>query len=305
MYTKGTQDGLYAIALPIDVSIHSTSIRTQPCISRPYTLYNITLQTSSATAVVQKRYSDFLALRNSLYSMVGTWPLGSLPRKHWLRSTVRSPELTESRRKALEYYLRTLAETPDRRGREAPAWRQFMQLPRVEQASTSLGSADKGASVCTLNQSMVDVSKNEPHTWSDPHTGVGGNVHDGQLRTPRLHRVTYCSTTIEAFTAMKKTIVEAGGLPITISIGVPGFGMPDSDPSDGSIYQRLVSQRRTMPNEDESPDLLRGIVRRQRAMAAQINREIDDTMDIIAPLNDDDDVRLRAKMNIAKKRVQK
>ncbi|KAM0814266.1 putative PX domain-containing protein [Seiridium cardinale] len=236
--------------------------------------------------------------------MVGTWPPGSFPRKYWWRSSVRSPELTESRRKALEYYLRTLAETPDRRWREASAWTQFMQLPRVEQASTSLGSADKGASVCTPNQSMVDATKNESHTWSDPDTGVGENVHDGQLHTLRVRRVTYCSTTIEAFTAMKKAIVEAGGLPITISIGVPRVDMPDSDHSDGSIYQRLVSQRRTMPNEDESPDLLREIIRRQRAMAAQINREIDDPMDIIAPLNNDDDLRLRAKMSIAKKRVE-
>ncbi|KAF3348000.1 Putative sterigmatocystin biosynthesis [Verticillium dahliae VDG2] len=115
------------MAPPAEISIPSTILSTGE--SKPFTLYNITLRLPLRSFVVQKRYSDFASLHSSLTTHVGSPPPAPLPQKSWFKSTVSSPELTENRRRGLEHYLRTIAESPDRRWRDTPAWRAFLNLP--------------------------------------------------------------------------------------------------------------------------------------------------------------------------------
>ncbi|KAK4240591.1 hypothetical protein C8A03DRAFT_13084 [Achaetomium macrosporum] len=152
------------MAPPLEISIPTTSLHTPADGSKPYTLYNITLRLPLRSFVVQKRYSDFAALHNALTSLVGAPPPEPLPSKSWFRSTVSSPALTEQRRVGLERYLRAIAEPPDRRWRDTPIWRAFLNLPSGAGASVS------GVSVDGRAQPVVGVSARD-HTLaaaSDP-----------------------------------------------------------------------------------------------------------------------------------------
>ncbi|EEY16545.1 v-SNARE [Verticillium alfalfae VaMs.102] len=152
------------MAPPAEISIPSTILSTGE--SKPFTLYNITLRLPLRSFVVQKRYSDFASLHSSLTTHVGSPPPAPLPQKSWFKSTVSSPELTENRRRGLEHYLRTIAESPDRRWRDTPAWRAFLNLP-------SGGSARRlGHLVRRLTDGLKAMQE-------------GGRLGDGELRRRR------------------------------------------------------------------------------------------------------------------------
>lgn len=89
------------MAPPFEIAIPSTSVSDEGS-SKPYTLYNITLRLPLRSFVVQKRYSDFATLNTTLVNQVGEAPPQPLPGKHWLKSTVNSPELARERQLGLE-----------------------------------------------------------------------------------------------------------------------------------------------------------------------------------------------------------
>lgn len=134
------------MAPPVEISIPTTSVNSPPDSSKPFTQYNITLRLPLRSFVVQKRYSEFAALHDELVRTAGAAPPQPLPGKHWFKSTLSSPELTEDRRRGLETYLRAIAESPDRRWRDTPTWRHFLNLP-----STSGGSAASSSGITGKN----------------------------------------------------------------------------------------------------------------------------------------------------------
>ena len=62
-------------------------------------------------------------------------------------------------------------------------------------------------------------------------------------------------------------------------------------------------QRQMMNEQDQDVDTLGKIVRRQREMAMEINREVEEQTEMLDRLNDDVD-RVHGKVNIAKKRTK-
>jgi regulator of vacuolar morphogenesis len=152
---------------PLEISIPTTSLQTPADGSKPYTLYNITLRLPLRSFVVQKRYSDFAALHNALTSLVGSPPPEPLPSKSWFRSTVSSPALTEQRRVGLERYLRAIAEPPDRRWRDTPAWRAFLNLPSGAGASVSGVSVDGRAQPVVGTRDATLAAASDPARWVD------------------------------------------------------------------------------------------------------------------------------------------
>ncbi|KAF6800250.1 snare complex subunit [Colletotrichum sojae] len=205
------------MAPPAEISIPSTILSTGE--SKPYTLYNITLRLPLRSFVVQKRYSDFAALHQSLTSLVGSPPPKPLPGKSWFKSTVSSPELTEQRRQGLEAYLRAIAESPDRRWRDTPAWRSFLNLPGAGGAgSTNTSSASAHGLITSGRAGAAD-----PTTWLDLHREMKANLHEARLCLSRRDAAAEnnnSSAAAEAGAAAKRALVKAGNLVASLTSGL-------------------------------------------------------------------------------------
>ena len=210
------------MAPPLEISIPTTSLHTpadNP--SKPYTLYNITLRLPLRSFVVQKRYSDFSALHQALTTHVGTPPPSPLPAKTWFRSTVSSPELTENRRVALERYLRAVAEPPDRRWRDAPAWRAFLNLPSASGASVSGVSVDGRVPAIGLRDAML-AAASDPATWVDLNTEMKREMNAARAALERKERAVENGEQLEAEAQARKALVKVGSLlgPLEEGLGV-------------------------------------------------------------------------------------
>ncbi|RDL40460.1 uncharacterized protein BP5553_00439 [Venustampulla echinocandica] len=201
------------MAPPLEISIPST-ILNQPENEKPYTLYNITLRLPLRTFVVQKRYSDFVALQSSLSSIVSSPPPAPLPAKSWFKSTASSPELTESRRVGLEKYLRAIAECPDRRWRDTSVWRTFLNLPSSSasgSASSARGELIAARQRGALGNQAGQVAS-DPQIWLDLHREMKGQLHDARLFLGRRDGATTAQAQYEAGANAKRCLVKAGGL---------------------------------------------------------------------------------------------
>ncbi|KAK0630854.1 hypothetical protein B0T17DRAFT_507289 [Bombardia bombarda] len=224
------------MAPPAEISIPTTSLSQPTDGSKPYTLYNITLRLPLRSFVVQKRYSDFLALHQTLVSLIGSPPPAPLPGKSWFKSTVSSPVLTEQRRAALEQYLRAIAEPPDRRWRDTTAWRAFLNLPGGGGGGTSHSSAASasGISVGGAGGSISSTSRipaiglrdanvaaaSDPGTWLDLHRELKGALHEARVALGRRDNATENSAKVEAGSAAKRALIRAGSLLASLNDGL-------------------------------------------------------------------------------------
>lgn len=228
------------MAPPPEIAIPSTSVSNEGS-SKPFTLYNITLRLPLRSYVVQKRYSDFARLHATLVQQVGAPPPEPLPGKHWLKSTVKSADLARDRQLGLEKYLRSIAETPDRRWRDTSAWRSFLNLPSSSSTANSdvsaagrVGSAAAGAA--------------DPATWLDVHRELRqGLVEARQCLSRRDGAADGDDGTAvgEAGAAAKRALVRAGSLLAALSDGLRRM-QESSRLGDGELRRRrdLVSTAR-------------------------------------------------------------
>ncbi|KAH8176550.1 PX domain-containing protein [Sarocladium implicatum] len=192
------------MAPPPEIAIPSTSVSSEGS-SKPYTLYNITLRLPLRSFVVQKRYSDFATLHSTLLAQVGAAPPAALPGKHWLKSTVKSADLTHDRQVGLEAYLKAIAESPDRRWRDTSAWRAFLNLPS---SSTTNSAVSAGGRVVNKAAGAAD-----PGTWLDMHRDLKSCLHDARQSLARRDHASdsgNSSGAAEAGAAAKRSIVKAG-----------------------------------------------------------------------------------------------
>ncbi|KAI4859612.1 Phox-like protein [Hypoxylon rubiginosum] len=206
------------MAPPAEITIPTTSLHPADN-SKPYTLYNITLRLPLRTFVVQKRYSDFATLHQNLTSLVGAPPPTPLPGKSWFKSTVSSPELTEDRRRGLESYLRAIAESPDRRWRDTPAWRTFLNLPSMSSTGNSAASVRAGYGIPSRDAANAAAAQ-DPGTWLDLHGEMKRDFQEARRSLARRDGATDNSTALEAGSAAKKALVKAGGLLTTLGDGL-------------------------------------------------------------------------------------
>ncbi|KAI1869677.1 uncharacterized protein JN550_005658 [Neoarthrinium moseri] len=363
------------MAPPAEISIPSTSLHTPPDGSKPYTLYNITLRLPLRTFVVQKRYSDFADLHQTLQSLVGSPPPAPLPGKSWFKSTVKSPELTEDRRRGLESYLRSIAESPDRRWRDTSAWRQFMQLPGINSAGNSAASVRAGAGFGIPNKDAANAAAAlDPGTWLDLHKEMKSDLQEARRCLARRDGANDNTAALEAGAAAKKALIKAGGLLIALTQGLRGMqegkrlgdgelrrrkdllaaarvDREDLDKLSNSIAAvaragaasgmasasdkaaligngpraggRVLGaplpetertreldnqgvaqlQQQMMREQDEDVESLAKVLRRQKEIALEINREVEEQTEMLDQVNNDVD-RLQTKTDIAKKRIK-
>lgn len=202
------------MAPPPEIAIPSTSTSDENS-SKSFTLYNITLRLPLRSFVVQKRYSDFVKLNNELLSQVGTATPQPLPGKHWLKSTVNSPDLTRDRQLGLETYLRAIAETPDRRWRDTSAWRTFLNLPSNSTTNSALSA---GGTVKNARAGAAD-----PGTWLDMHRDLKNNLHEARQLVAKRDAAADSGDGVkmaEAGAAAKRVLVKGGTLIATLNDGI-------------------------------------------------------------------------------------
>ena len=236
------------MAPPVEICIPSTTQVPGSDGDKAHTLYNITLRLPLRSFVVQKRYSDFDALHTTLTNLVGEAPPSPLPSKTWFRSTLRSPDLTESRREGFEAYLREIAESPDRRWRDTTAWRAFLNLPSTGASSAASGRSQGGISSLSRPGGAADGSMesripaiglaaanaaaaSDPGTWIDLHKEMKRSLHDARLHLARRDAAFTAanggsgsgvgpSTAAEAGVAAKTELVKVGNLLSALTIGL-------------------------------------------------------------------------------------
>ncbi|KAI0904405.1 Phox homologous domain-containing protein [Ustulina deusta] len=224
------------MAPPAEITIPTTSLHTPADGSKPYTLYNTTLRLPLRTYVVQKRYSEFAALHSTLTALVGAPPPAPLPAKSWFKSTLNSPELTEDRRRCLEAYLRAIAESPDRRWRDTPAWRTFLNLPALSSAGNSAASVRGGYGVPNRDAANAAAAQ-DPGTWLDLHAEMKRDFQETRRCLARRDAATENAVALEAGSAAKKALVKAGGLLTCLRDGLKS--MEDARRlGDGEIRRR-------------------------------------------------------------------
>ena len=227
------------MAPPPEIAIPSTSISDEDS-SKPFTLYNITLRLPLRSFVVQKRYSDFTKLHSVLVEQVGAPPPEPLPGKHWLKSTVNSPELTSERQAGLEKYLRTIAESPDRRWRDTSAWRAFLNLPN---SSTTSSAVSAGGTARNVAAGAAD-----PSTWLEVHRELKQCLHESRQALAKRDGAIESGNSgvaAEAGAGAKRILVKAGTLIATLNDGLKK--MQDSGRvGEGELRRRrdLVSTAR-------------------------------------------------------------
>lgn len=197
------------MAPPVEITIPTTSVNS-PAGSKPFTQYNITLHLPLRSYVVQKRYSDFTTLHQTLTSLVGAPPPAPMPAKHWFQSTVSSPQLTENRRAALEAYLKAIAEDPDRRWRDTPAWRTFLNLPAQSASAASSGAVDSRIPAITPRDATAAAAR-DPRTWMDLHRETKTLLGEARAQLARRDALaTDTAAALEAGSEAKRRLVLAG-----------------------------------------------------------------------------------------------
>ncbi|KAK7937277.1 uncharacterized protein PG986_014145 [Apiospora aurea] len=207
------------MAPPAEITIPTTSLSKNDDGSKPYTLYNITLRLPLRTYVVQKRYNDFAALHQAIQTHVGTPPPAPLPGKSWFKSTISSPQLTEDRRRGLETYMRGIAESPDRRWRDTPAWRAFLNLPNS--ASNSAASVRAGGGFGIPNRDAArNAGAQDPGTWLDLHKEMKAEFQEARRCLSRRDNATDNATALEAGAAAKRSLVKASGYITSLGDGL-------------------------------------------------------------------------------------
>ncbi|KAF3769727.1 Phox-like protein [Cryphonectria parasitica EP155] len=222
------------MAPPIEISVPTTSV-TSPPDAKPFTQYNITLRLPLRSYVVQKRYTDFNNLHTALTSLVGAPPPAPLPGKHWFKSTVSSAELTEDRRRGLETYLRSIAESPDRRWRDTPAWRSFLNLPAVGggSAASSSGIGVEGKLPAINTREGNAAAASDPRTWTDLHREMKGLLGEARQQLSKRDAASDVGVgyiggaptqALEAGAAAKRALVRASNLIRALDDGLKDMG---------------------------------------------------------------------------------
>lgn len=205
------------MASTVEISIPNTSISNTP---KPYTLYNITLRLPLRTLTVQKRYSDFTALHDTLTSQSGAPPPAPLPQKSWFSKTTSNPNLTEERRKGLETYLQTINQLEDHRWRNTSGWRSFLNLPSNTSSKSSLTSNLRSA----VSGPGSGAPITDPVVWLDHHRELKSQLHDARLYLTKRDQATAAQAQHESGAQAKKCLVRAGTMLASLEQGLKSLG---------------------------------------------------------------------------------
>lgn len=247
------------MAPTVEISIPTTSLSED---AKPHTVYHITLRLPLRSFTVRKRYSDFIALDQSLRTHVGAAPPAPLPQKSWFARTVNNPALTEERRKALEHYLRTLNETNDNRWRTTEVWRTFLNLP-ASAASTRSSAAALGLHGALTSPARGGAPITDPVVWIDCHRDLKSQLHDARMHLQRRDQSQTAQQQHESSAAAKRSLVLAGSMITALDRGLKTLGG-----GGGGVNPGIDEGRKT-----RSEKLGEGELRRRRDLLMNARKE--------------------------------
>jgi len=204
------------MAPSLDISIPSTTLSGGT--KQQYTIYNITLRLPLRSYTIQKRYSDFVSFHQSLTEQVGTAPPAIIPSKSWFKSTVSSPELTETRRQGLETYLQTINTADDNRWRNTSIWRAFLNLPSSFASQTSSKAGQLHSVLTGPGAGGAPIS--DPTVWLDSHRDLKIQLHDARLNLTNRDQASTPQKQHEASAGAKSSLVKAGTLITALEDGL-------------------------------------------------------------------------------------
>jgi len=219
------------MAPAVEIAIPTTTVSAS---SPPYTVYTITLRQPLRSWTVSKRYSDFTTLHSALTSQCNnTAPPASLPQKSWFKKTVSSPELTETRRKQLEEYLRKIHTTGDARWRNCAAWRQFLNLPNINSESAAGKIAAAAMKSADLQAPVTDAT-----IWLDVHRDLKLQLRDARAHLTRRDQAGFAQEQHEASGEARRCLVRAGTMLISLDSGLSKMGEQDTGLGQGELRRR-------------------------------------------------------------------
>ncbi|KAH6693627.1 hypothetical protein F5X68DRAFT_199383 [Plectosphaerella plurivora] len=140
--------------------------------------------------------------------------------------------------------MRTVAESPDRRWRDTPAWRAFLNLPSAGSTSNSAASA---TGMLPPGATAAGVGA-DPTTWLDLHREMKAALHEARLALSRRDAAAESSNSTaaaEAGAAAKRSLVKAASMITTLSDGLRRM-QESGRLGDGELRRRrdLVSSAR-------------------------------------------------------------
>lgn len=254
------------MAPSVEISIPNAETRTHP---KPHTVYNITLRLPLRSFNVQKRYSDFLDLHQSLTSVTGASPPERLPSKSWFANTVNNPEFTEQRRLALEKYLQSINTHSDTRWRNNAVWRAFLNLPSSYTSTTAQSSKADTLHSYISGPTSTSSPITDPILWLDCHRDLKTHLHDARLHLTTRDQATTPHAQHEASASAKSSLVKAASLLSALDDGLASLQKSLSKPlGDGELRRRrdlLASARR---DRDGLENLLNAMAQKSKLDAA-------------------------------------
>ncbi len=226
------------MAPPLEISIPTT---TTSSTSPPYTLYNITIRLPLRTFIVQKRYSDFDTLDDTLKKQLGDSPPLSLPPKGWklpvlgLRTGIDTKKV-EERRQSLARYLCAIVESGDARFRNTSAWRTFLNLPSASTISSS--SATSAHSAISSIGNLEGGGRNlDAGAWLDVYREAKQTLHDARLWLGKRDGATSTQGQHEAGSGAKRCLVKSAGVITVLEEGLESL-QKNQALGDGELRRR-------------------------------------------------------------------
>lgn len=251
-------------ALDISIPTTSASTSTDP---KAYTIYHISLRQPLRKHTIPKRYSDFTNLHTAISSQSSNVPPPCpLPQKSWFKSTLSSPELTESRRRGLEQYLRAINDAKDPRWRSSSAWRIFLSLPNS--GAGGLGVAHHAA----LQSSRVGDSSNpisDPSVWLDVHRDLKAQLRDARQALSQRDQAAEPHAQHEASANAKGYLTRARLTITSLETGLRSMSR------GGDIRKAIRGNTRNEEQDNGSVKLGEGELRRRNDMLLAARRERD------------------------------
>lgn len=178
--------------------------------------------------------------------VVGLPPPVSLPKKHFLTTTLNNPSLIEDRRKGLEEYLQAIANADDPRWRDSPPWRTFLNLPVISKHNN--------------NRKDDRVTEED---WLEIHRQAKTLLQDARQHLSRRTTAPTIKDQHSASAAAKRCLVLAG---TKVAALQNGLGLIETDFKSG-IGEGEIRRRRDLIRELNAEIL--GLERLSQAIATQ------------------------------------
>ncbi|EFQ97460.1 V-SNARE [Nannizzia gypsea CBS 118893] len=247
-----------------EISIPSTTISDTP---KPYTIYNISIRLPLRSQTVEKRYSDFLKLHESLISQVEKPPPAPLPKKSWFSGTISNATFREERRKGLEEYIQAINSSEDSRWRNSTAWRSFLNLPpnNASTRASNLHSAIAGPGA-------AGAPITDPTTWLDCHRDVKTHLHDARLHLTRRDQASTPQKQHECSASAKSSLVRTGTLLGALEEGLKNISgnsaWSGSKLGEGELRRRKDLLTSARKEKDALEDLLNSMAAKNKLDSA-------------------------------------